>query len=42
MLRSASKNHRFITVVSDPKQYAWVMQDMATHEGATSLQMRYV
>ncbi len=41
MLRSAAKNHKSITVVSDPKQYEWVMQDMAAHEGATSHQLRY-
>ncbi|MBI1373079.1 MAG: bifunctional phosphoribosylaminoimidazolecarboxamide formyltransferase/IMP cyclohydrolase [Phycisphaera sp.] len=40
MVRSAAKNHRFVTVVTDPSQYDAVVQELDAHEGATSLQLR--
>ena len=40
MLRSAAKNHRFVTVITDPDDYAAVLVDMATHDGATRFELR--
>lgn len=40
MLRSAAKNHRFVTVVTDPGQYDTVIAEMAAHDGATTLALR--
>jgi len=40
MVRSGAKNHRFVTVVTDPAQYDAVVQEMDANEGATSLQLR--
>jgi phosphoribosylaminoimidazolecarboxamide formyltransferase/IMP cyclohydrolase len=40
LIRAAAKNHGFVAVVTDPADYAAVMAEMATHEGATSLGLR--
>lgn len=40
MLRSAAKNHRFLTVVTDPADYALVMAEMDAHAGHTSSALR--
>jgi len=40
MIRSASKNYRSVTVVTSPKRYAQVLEDMGGHDGATSLELR--
>jgi phosphoribosylaminoimidazolecarboxamide formyltransferase/IMP cyclohydrolase len=40
MIRSAAKNHGFVTVVVDASDYVAVMDDMAAHDGATSLDTR--
>lgn len=40
MIRSASKNHRYVTCVTDPKQYDQVGNDMDTNDGATSFTLR--
>jgi phosphoribosylaminoimidazolecarboxamide formyltransferase/IMP cyclohydrolase len=37
MIRAAAKNHDFVAIVYDPKDYAAVMAEMASHAGATSL-----
>ncbi|MEM7228204.1 MAG: bifunctional phosphoribosylaminoimidazolecarboxamide formyltransferase/IMP cyclohydrolase [Planctomycetota bacterium] len=39
-LRSASKNHQFVTVVTDTDQYDRVITEMRQHEGATTLELR--
>ncbi|HMO25488.1 MAG TPA: bifunctional phosphoribosylaminoimidazolecarboxamide formyltransferase/IMP cyclohydrolase [Tepidisphaeraceae bacterium] len=36
MIRSASKNHRFVTVVTSPLRYDHVLHDLRTHNGSTS------
>ena len=38
MIRSAAKNHARVTVVVDPADYARVLDEMAAHGGATSLE----
>ncbi|MCX5660778.1 MAG: bifunctional phosphoribosylaminoimidazolecarboxamide formyltransferase/IMP cyclohydrolase [Planctomycetota bacterium] len=40
MIRSASKNHRFVTVVTDPRQYDKVVAELNGHEGATTFSLR--
>jgi phosphoribosylaminoimidazolecarboxamide formyltransferase/IMP cyclohydrolase len=40
MIRAASKNHRFVTVVTDPADYAALLDQMRAHDGATTLAFR--
>lgn len=40
MLRSAAKNHAFVTVVVDPADYARCLAEMAAHAGDTTLAFR--
>ncbi|HVJ40504.1 MAG TPA: bifunctional phosphoribosylaminoimidazolecarboxamide formyltransferase/IMP cyclohydrolase [Dongiaceae bacterium] len=40
MIRAAAKNHDFVAIVTDPKDYDAVMAEMAAQGGATSLQLR--
>lgn len=40
MIRSAAKNHAFVTVVTDASQYPLVIADLNGHDGATTLDLR--
>jgi len=40
MLRSAAKNHKFVTVVTQPSQYGRVIDEMRKNGGAVSEQLR--
>lgn len=40
MVRSAAKNHESVTIVTDPADYAGVIEEMKTSGGATSLKSR--
>ncbi|HSR71640.1 MAG TPA: bifunctional phosphoribosylaminoimidazolecarboxamide formyltransferase/IMP cyclohydrolase [Kiloniellales bacterium] len=40
MLRAAAKNHDYVTVVTDPDDYAAVMAEMRHHKGATGSELR--
>jgi len=40
MLRSAAKNHKFVTVVTKPDQYDKVVKEMKSNNGAVSEQLR--
>ncbi len=40
MIRSAAKNHEFVTVVTDVAQYGEVMAELGAHKGATTLALR--
>jgi phosphoribosylaminoimidazolecarboxamide formyltransferase / IMP cyclohydrolase len=40
MLRSAAKNYRFVTVVTDPSDYAKVLEELEQHGGETTLALR--
>ncbi|GMH94351.1 hypothetical protein TrST_g2694 [Triparma strigata] len=40
MLRSTAKNHAFTTIVTDPSQYAELMETMKANGGGTTLAMR--
>ncbi len=40
MIRSAAKNHAYVTIVTDPADYSSVMSEMREHDGATTLESR--
>jgi phosphoribosylaminoimidazolecarboxamide formyltransferase / IMP cyclohydrolase len=40
MVRSAAKNHGFVAIVTDPADYARVLDDMTRHDGCTSYTLR--
>ncbi len=40
MIRAAAKNHRFVAVVTDPQDYVVLTDQMAAHDGATTLAFR--
>lgn len=40
LIRSASKNHDFVTVLVDPSDYETVMAELVLHKGATTLATR--
>ena len=40
MVRSAAKNHAFVTIVTDPADYAELLAELDANEGATSLAFR--
>jgi phosphoribosylaminoimidazolecarboxamide formyltransferase/IMP cyclohydrolase len=40
MVRSAAKNHAFVTVVTDPQDYDALLADLDANDGATSLELR--
>lgn len=40
MVRSAAKNHDFVTIITDHRDYDAVLSEMAEHKGATSLAFR--
>lgn len=40
MVRSAAKNHGFVTILTDPNDYPALIEEMAAHDGGTSAQFR--
>ena len=40
MVRSAAKNHAYVTIVTDPEDYAALYEELAEHDGATTLDFR--
>ncbi|WP_128514855.1 bifunctional phosphoribosylaminoimidazolecarboxamide formyltransferase/IMP cyclohydrolase [Tabrizicola thermarum] len=40
MIRAAAKNHRFVTVVTDPRDYDCLLTQMKAHDGATTMAFR--
>ena len=40
MIRAASKNHKFVTVVTDPADYGALLDQINAHDGATTLAFR--
>ncbi|MEO6298192.1 MAG: bifunctional phosphoribosylaminoimidazolecarboxamide formyltransferase/IMP cyclohydrolase, partial [Paracoccaceae bacterium] len=40
MIRAAAKNHRFVTVVTDPSDYAALLEQLRNGDGATTLTFR--
>jgi len=40
MVRSAAKNHAYVTIVTDPEDYHGLYDELAEHDGATTLAFR--
>ena len=40
MIRAASKNHKFVTVLTDPADYQALLDQLAAHDGATTMAFR--
>src|SRR6185436_5658768 len=40
LIRASAKNHDFVTVVVDPADYTAVLDELAAHQGATTLALR--
>jgi phosphoribosylaminoimidazolecarboxamide formyltransferase/IMP cyclohydrolase len=40
MIRSAAKNHAYVTIVGDPADYPVLLEELAANDGATSLEFR--
>ncbi len=40
MIRSAAKNHAFVTVITEPGDYAALLAELKANDGATSLDLR--
>jgi phosphoribosylaminoimidazolecarboxamide formyltransferase / IMP cyclohydrolase len=40
MIRSAAKNHAYVTIVTDPADYPVLLEELAGNDGATSLEFR--
>jgi phosphoribosylaminoimidazolecarboxamide formyltransferase/IMP cyclohydrolase len=40
MIRASAKNHEFVTIVTDPRDYDAVLADMTAHKGATTPELR--
>ncbi len=40
MIRAAAKNHEFVTIITDTKDYKMVLDDLKTHDGATTYRTR--
>jgi phosphoribosylaminoimidazolecarboxamide formyltransferase/IMP cyclohydrolase len=40
MIRASAKNHRFVAVVTDPSDYAGLLEQLNAHDGATTLAFR--
>jgi phosphoribosylaminoimidazolecarboxamide formyltransferase/IMP cyclohydrolase len=42
MIRSAAKNHAAVAVVTDPRDYGWIIEEMKTHGGSLSDATRFI
>jgi len=40
MIRASAKNHGFVTVITDPSDYATVLEELSGHGNATTLKLR--
>lgn len=40
MIRAASKNHEFVTVITDPQDYEFILDEMKENEGSVTLESR--
>ena len=41
MIRSAAKNMKFVTVITDPSDYGVVLDEMRSNDGSTSESTRF-
>ncbi len=42
MIRSAAKNHASVAVVTDPRDYGWILEELKTHSGGLSDATRFI
>lgn len=42
MIRSAAKNHSSVAVVTDPRDYGWILEELKTHGGVLSDTTRFI
>lgn len=42
MIRSAAKNHSSVAVVTDPRDYGWILEELRTHGGVLSDSTRFI
>lgn len=42
MIRSAAKNHASVAVVTDPRDYGWIIEELKTHSGSLSDSTRFI
>ena len=42
MIRSAAKNHESVAVVTDPRDYDWIIQELNSHDGKLSGVTRFI
>jgi phosphoribosylaminoimidazolecarboxamide formyltransferase/IMP cyclohydrolase len=42
MIRSAAKNHASVAVVTDPRDYGWIMEEMRIRDGSLSDTTRFI
>jgi phosphoribosylaminoimidazolecarboxamide formyltransferase / IMP cyclohydrolase len=42
MIRSAAKNHAAVAVVTDPRDYGWIMEELKKNDGALSDTTRFI
>ena len=42
MIRSAAKNSDFVAVVTDPRDYGWIIQELNEHDGSLSDTTRFI
>ncbi|MBN1567322.1 MAG: bifunctional phosphoribosylaminoimidazolecarboxamide formyltransferase/IMP cyclohydrolase [Acidobacteria bacterium] len=42
MIRSAAKNHAGVAVVTDPRDYGWIIEELRTHGGELSDATRFI
>ena len=42
MIRSAAKNHAHVAVITDPRDYGWIMEELNAHSGALSGATRFI
>jgi phosphoribosylaminoimidazolecarboxamide formyltransferase/IMP cyclohydrolase len=40
MVRSAAKNHAYVTIVTDPADYGELLEELGAHDGSTTLEFR--
>ena len=42
MIRSAAKNHAGVAVLTDPRDYGWILEELGSHGGALSDATRFI
>jgi phosphoribosylaminoimidazolecarboxamide formyltransferase/IMP cyclohydrolase len=42
MIRSAAKNHSSVAVITDPRDYGWILEELRIHDGVLSDATRFI